>query len=145
MQKIRYLDKLIDENGNWAKRWQRSCGVRCNKCQNGRRQLLAQRDTGSYLCQNLLRYLTAVSDILRSRRRLMSVVSELEQRAMSLTKMERGALASRLIASLGSPFEGDDEDEVELALKRSKEMDENPDMMMSEEQFWDSLKEFRRK
>ncbi len=73
----------------------------------------------------------------------MSVVTELEEKAMSLTKMERGDLASRLIASLGSPFEEDNEDEVELALRRSKEMDENPDMVMSEEQFWASLEEFR--
>ena len=75
----------------------------------------------------------------------MSVVAELEEKAMSLTKMERGDLASRLIASLGSPFDDDDEDEVELALRRSKEMDENPDMVMSEEQFWTSLEEFRRR
>ncbi len=75
----------------------------------------------------------------------MSVVTELEEKAMSLTKMERGDLASRLIASLGSPFDDDNEDEVELALRRSKEMDENPDMVMSEEKFWDSLEEFRRR
>ena len=73
----------------------------------------------------------------------MSVVAELEEKAMSLTKMERGDLASRLIASLGTPFDDDNEDEVELALRRSKEMDENPDMVMSEEQFWASLEEFR--
>ena len=59
--------------------------------------------------------------------------------------MERGDLASRLIASLGSPFDDDNEDEVELALRRSKEMDKNPDMVMSEEQFWASLEEFRRR
>ena len=75
----------------------------------------------------------------------MSVITELEEKAMSLTKMERGALASRLIASLGTPFEDDDEDEVELALRRSKEMDENPEMVMSEEQFWAGLEEFRRR
>ena len=75
----------------------------------------------------------------------MSVVTELEEKAMSLTKMERGDLASRLIASLGGPFDDDNEDEVELALRRSKEMDENPDMVMSEEKFWDSLEEFRRR
>lgn len=74
----------------------------------------------------------------------MSVIAELEEKAMSLTKMERGALASRLIASLGSPFEDDNEDEVELALRRSKEMDENPEMVMSEDQFWAGLEEFRR-
>lgn len=75
----------------------------------------------------------------------MSVFTELEEKAMSLTKMERGELASRLIASLGSPFDDDDEDEVELALRRSIEMDENPDMVMSEVQFWASLDEFRRR
>ena len=75
----------------------------------------------------------------------MSVVAELEEKAMGLTKMERGDLASRLIASLGSPFDDDNKDEVELALRRSKEMDENPDMVMSEEQFWASLEEFRRR
>ena len=75
----------------------------------------------------------------------MSAVTELEEKAMSLTKMERGDLASRLIASLGTPFNDDNEDEVELALRRSKEMDENPDMVMSEEQFWASLEEFRRR
>ena len=75
----------------------------------------------------------------------MSAVAELEEKAMSLTKMERGELASRLIASLGTPFDDNNEDEVELALRRSKEMDENPDMVMSEEQFWASLEEFRRR
>lgn len=75
----------------------------------------------------------------------MSTIAELEEKAMSLTKKERGALASRLIASLGSPFEDDGEDEFELSVKRSKEMDENPDMVMSEEQFWQGLEEFRRR
>lgn len=75
----------------------------------------------------------------------MSVVTELEEKAMSLTKMERGDLATRLIASLGTPFDDDNEDEVEVALSRSNEMDENPDMVMSEEQFWASLEEFRRR
>ena len=76
----------------------------------------------------------------------MSIIAELEERAMGLTKKERGELASRLIASLGTPFDNDDdEDLVELALRRSKEMDGNPDMVMSEEQFWASLEEFRRR
>ena len=76
----------------------------------------------------------------------MSIIAELEERAMGLTKKERGELASRLIASLGTPFDSDDdEDLVELALRRAKEMDENPDMVMSEEQFWASLEEFRRR
>ena len=72
----------------------------------------------------------------------MSLLAEIEAKAMGLTKKERGELASKLIASLGTPFE-DDEDLVELALRRSKEMDEDPGMVMSEEEFWQSLKEFR--
>lgn len=72
----------------------------------------------------------------------MSVIAELEEKAMSLTKMERGALASRLIASLGTPFDNSDQDDlVELALGRSKEMEEDPDAVMSEDQFWASLEE----
>lgn len=71
----------------------------------------------------------------------MSTIAELEEKAMSLTKKERGALASRLIASLGSPFEDDGEDELELALKRSKEMDENPDMVMSIEELDQKIRE----
>lgn len=74
----------------------------------------------------------------------MSILSEVQEKAMSLTKKERGALASKLIASLGTPFEDDDEDLVELALARSKEMDENPAAVMSEEEFWASLEKFRR-
>jgi len=73
----------------------------------------------------------------------MSLIAELEEKAMSLTKKDRGVLASRLIASLGTPFDVDDEDLVELALRRSKEMDENPDMVMSEEEFWASLEAYR--
>ena len=56
--------------------------------------------------------------------------------------------ASRLpqpLPSLGSPFAEESEDEwIEEALRRDKEMDENPDMVMSEEEFWGSLEEFRR-
>jgi hypothetical protein len=73
----------------------------------------------------------------------MSVLGEVEERAMALTKKDRGELASKLIASLGTPFD-EDEDLVELALARSKEMDENPDMAMSEEEFWKSLEQYRR-
>jgi len=74
----------------------------------------------------------------------MSVVTEIEKKAMALTKAERGHLASRLIASLGSPFD-DDEDVIELALQRDKEMDEHPETVISEQEFWASIDEFRRK
>jgi hypothetical protein len=74
----------------------------------------------------------------------MSVLTEIEEKAMSLSKKDRGQLASKLLASLGSPFDDDDEDVIELALKRDREMDEDPDTVMSEEEFWASLDEFRR-
>ena len=74
----------------------------------------------------------------------MSIIAELEEKAMSLPKKERGRLASRLIASLGSPFD-DDEDVIQLALQRDREMDEHPETIMSEEEFWASINEYRRK
>ncbi len=63
---------------------------------------------------------------------------------MKLSKVDRGRLASRLIESLGSPFD-DDEDVFELARRRDKEMDERPETAMSEEEFWASIDEYRRK
>ena len=74
----------------------------------------------------------------------MSIIAEVEEKAMTLTKAERGHLASRLIASLGSPFD-EDEDVIELALRRDTEMDEHPETVMSEEEFWDSIDEYRHK
>lgn len=74
----------------------------------------------------------------------MSIIAEVEEKAMTLPKMERGQLASRLIASLGSPFV-DDEDLVELSLRRDREMDEHPETVVSEEAFWVSIDEYRRK
>lgn len=74
----------------------------------------------------------------------MSIIAEVEERAMKLSKVDRGRLASRLIESLGSPFD-DDEDVFELARRRDKEMDERPETAMSEEEFWASIDEYRRK
>jgi hypothetical protein len=75
----------------------------------------------------------------------MSVVAEAEELAFRLSKPERGRLASKLIASLGNPFEDDNEDIIELSLRRAKEMDEHPETVMSEEEFWASLEEYRRR
>ncbi|MFN0278908.1 MAG: hypothetical protein ACKVRN_09925 [Pyrinomonadaceae bacterium] len=75
----------------------------------------------------------------------MSVIAEAEQLALSLSKADRGRLASKLIASLGHSFDDDDEDIIELSLRRSKEMDENPETVMTEEEFWASLEEYRRR
>lgn len=74
----------------------------------------------------------------------MSAIAEAEQLALSLSKVDRGRLVSKLIESLGNPFEDDDEDIIELSLRRAKEMDEHPETVMSEEEFWTSLEEYRR-
>jgi putative addiction module component (TIGR02574 family) len=60
----------------------------------------------------------------------MTVV-DVEKLAMELSALERGKLAEKLIASLPRPFIEDDDDGVEEALRRSREMDENPDLAIS--------------
>ena len=64
----------------------------------------------------------------------MSVISETEELALSLSASDRAKLAEKLIASLPGPFIGDDDDGIEEALRRSREMDENPEMSISMEQ-----------
>ena len=76
----------------------------------------------------------------------MSVIAEAEELALRLSNADRGKLISRLIESLGSPLEDVDEEEwIEEALRRDKEMDENPDSVMTEEEFFSSLREYVRK
>lgn len=74
----------------------------------------------------------------------MSVVSEAEttEQALRLPDSSRAKLAEKLIASLPSPFVDEDEDWVEEALRRDREMDENPDSVMTEEEFFASLREY---
>jgi hypothetical protein len=73
----------------------------------------------------------------------MSVISEAEtiKQALSLPDPSRAKLAEKLIASLPSPFVDEDEDWVEEALRRDREMDGNPDSVMSEEEFFTSLRQ----
>jgi len=73
----------------------------------------------------------------------MSTVAEAEQIAFSLTKTERGELISKLIVSLEPPFDEDD-DWVAEAIRRDREMDENPDCVLTHEEFMAGLEEFRR-
>jgi len=75
----------------------------------------------------------------------MSAVAEAEKLALSLSNSDRGKLISRLIDSLGTPFAGEDEDVIALALERDREMDERPETVMSAAEFWSSLEEFRLK
>lgn len=64
----------------------------------------------------------------------MSVIAEIEQKALSLPEQDRARLADRLIASLPEDFI--DEDEIAEAFRRDKEMDENPEMVISHEEFF---------
>ena len=75
----------------------------------------------------------------------MSAIAEVEELALRLSKPERGKLISKLIESLGSPVEDNEEEWIEEALRRDKEMDENPDSVMTEEEFFSSLREYVRK
>ena len=73
----------------------------------------------------------------------MSVVSEAEtiEQALRLPDSSRAKLAEKLIASLPSPFVDEDEDWVEEALRRDREMDEDPDSVMTQEEFFNSLRQ----
>jgi hypothetical protein len=64
----------------------------------------------------------------------MSVITEIEEQALSLPEQDRARLADRLIASLPEDFV--DEDEIEEALRRDWEMDKNPDMAIPHEEFF---------
>ncbi len=71
----------------------------------------------------------------------MSVIAEAEELALSLSDSDRAKLAEKLIASLPSPFVEEDEEWVEAALQRDREMDENPDSVMTHEEFFASLRD----
>lgn len=62
----------------------------------------------------------------------MSVVSEAERLAFSLTESQRAKLAEKLLVSLRPVLDADD-DGIDEAIRRSNEMDENPEMSISPE------------
>lgn len=62
----------------------------------------------------------------------MSVIAEIEKQALSLPEQDRAKLADRLIASLPENFI--DEDDIEEALRRDREMDEDPSKVITLEQ-----------
>lgn len=75
----------------------------------------------------------------------MSTIADVEELALGLPVSERGKLANKLIASLPSPLVDDDENWVEEAFRRDREMDEKPETVLTEEQFFRSLREHVRK
>ncbi|MBK9215959.1 MAG: addiction module protein [Chloracidobacterium sp.] len=75
----------------------------------------------------------------------MSTVAEAEELVFSLSEKERAELIGKMIRSLPSPFVAEDEDWVEEALRRDREMDEKPETVLTEEQFFTSLREYVRK
>ncbi len=74
----------------------------------------------------------------------MSVIADVEELALSLPVSDRGKLAEKLIRSLPSPDWDDDDDGIEEALRRDREMDENPEGVLTHEEFMAGLAEFRR-
>lgn len=75
----------------------------------------------------------------------MSIVTDAEELALKLSDSERAKLAEKLIGSLPSPFVDEDEDWVAEALRRDREMDENPESALTEEEFFASLREYVRR
>lgn len=72
----------------------------------------------------------------------MSVIAEVEQLALTLTDNERARLADKLIASLPEDFI--DNDEVEEALGRSREMDDDPSKVIPHVEFFRFFRDRRK-
>lgn len=70
----------------------------------------------------------------------MSVIAEVEKLAFSLPEKDRARLAKDLLVSLrGASI--DDDDGVEEAMRRSRELEENPEMAISHEEFLQFFKD----
>lgn len=87
-----------------------------------------------------------VVDLMGDRKVMITptLVAETETLVLGFSKSDRVRIVSKLIASLGSPFDHD-EDIVELAARRDQEADEQPETIISEDELWASIKEYRRK
>jgi len=71
----------------------------------------------------------------------MPVVAEVEKLAFTLPENERAKLADKLIDSLSEDFI--DEAEIDEALRRDREMDEDPSKVLSHEEFFRFFRERR--
>lgn len=72
----------------------------------------------------------------------MSTITDIEKQALSLPDQDRAKLADRLIASLPPDFT--DDDEIDEALRRSREMDEDPNRIVSHEEFFKFFEDRRK-
>lgn len=72
----------------------------------------------------------------------MSIIADIEKQALDLPDQERAKPADRLIASLPPDFT--DDDEIEEALRRSREMDNDPSRVISHEQFFKFFEDRRK-
>ena len=68
----------------------------------------------------------------------MSATTDIEKQALDLPEQERAKLADRLIASLPPDFIY--EEEIDEALRRSREMDQDPSKAISWEQLEEMIK-----
>lgn len=69
-------------------------------------------------------------------------VADIEKLAFSLSEKERAQLASRLLSSLPPyPAFDEDDDGIAEAIRRDKEMDEDPSKIMTHEEFVRSIEE----
>ncbi len=69
------------------------------------------------------------------------LVAEVEKLALSLPFNERAKLADLIIESLPDDFI--DDEELQLALQRDKEMDEDPSTVLTHDEFFDFFKQRR--
>lgn len=71
----------------------------------------------------------------------MSVIAEIEEQVLGLPVEERAKLADRIIASLPEDFI--DQEELDEAIRRDREMDEDPSKVLTHEEFFKFFKDRR--
>ena len=72
----------------------------------------------------------------------MSVIADIEKQALDLPDQDRARLADKLLASLPPDFT--DDEEIEEALRRSREMDKDPNRVISHEEFFKFFEDRRK-
>ena len=73
----------------------------------------------------------------------MPTLLELEPQALALSESERVQLISSLLISLPANEEDEDADSATIALRREKEAEADPSLIISEEEFWEGVSNWR--